>query len=132
MYNLRTDPRGRQARNVQNPVEGGLVVRDAEHPGPAFLVLLPHEEGHVRAGQARGIRTRQIQRQLLSPQDKSRYGELLHWGGGGGSLPYFGKKKQVTYHLNLELLMFLYFTPCALLPGQILCVSTHPAKRYVR
>ena len=31
-----------------------------------------------------------------------------------------------------ELLMFLYITQCALLPGQILCVSTHPAKKYVR
>ena len=31
-----------------------------------------------------------------------------------------------------ELLMFLYFTQCALLPGQILCINTYPAKRYVR
>ena len=31
-----------------------------------------------------------------------------------------------------ELLKFLYFTQCALLPGQILCINPHPAKRYVR
>ena len=31
-----------------------------------------------------------------------------------------------------ELLMFSYFTQCALLPGQILYINTHPAKRYVR
>ena len=30
-----------------------------------------------------------------------------------------------------ELVMFLYFTRCALLPGQILCINAHPAKRYV-
>ena len=31
-----------------------------------------------------------------------------------------------------ELLMFSYFTKCALLPGQILCINNHPAKRCVR
>ena len=31
-----------------------------------------------------------------------------------------------------ELLKFLHFTQCALLPGQILIINTHPAKRYVR
>ena len=30
---------------------------------------------------------------------------------------------------KFELLMFSYFTSCALLPGQILCINTHPAKR---
>ena len=33
---------------------------------------------------------------------------------------------------KFELLMFSYFIYCALLPGQILCINTHPAKRYVR
>ena len=47
-------------------------------------------------------------------------------------LPYSGKRKQVTYHLNLSLLMFSYSTTCALLPGQIVCINTHPAKRYFR
>ena len=31
-----------------------------------------------------------------------------------------------------ELLMFSYCSQCALLPGWILCINTHPAKRYVR
>ena len=31
-----------------------------------------------------------------------------------------------------ELLTFSYFTKCALLRGQILCINSHPAKRYVR
>ena len=31
-----------------------------------------------------------------------------------------------------ELLMFSYFTYCALFPGQILCIKTHPAKRNVK
>ena len=48
-------------------------------------------------------------------------------------LPYFGKRKQVTYHLNLSYGCFHIFTQCALLPGQILlCINTHLAKRYVR
>ena len=45
-------------------------------------------------------------------------------------LPYFGKRKQVTYHLNL-LLMFSYVTQCVFPPSQILCINSHPAKRYV-
>ena len=28
--------------------------------------------------------------------------------------------------------MFSYLTYCGLLPGQILCINTHPAKIYVR
>ena len=28
--------------------------------------------------------------------------------------------------------MFSYFTQCAFLPGKILCINTHPAKRYFR
>ena len=48
-------------------------------------------------------------------------------------MPYFGKMKQVTYHFNLSYwLRFSYFTYCALLPGHILCINTHPAKRNVR
>ena len=31
-----------------------------------------------------------------------------------------------------ELLMFSYFTKCALLPGQMSCINTHPDERYVR
>ena len=30
-----------------------------------------------------------------------------------------------------ELFMFSYFIECALLPGRILCINTHPAKRNV-
>ena len=30
-----------------------------------------------------------------------------------------------------ELLMFAYFTKCALFPGKILCTNTYPAKIYV-
>ena len=33
---------------------------------------------------------------------------------------------------KFELLMFSYFAYRTLLPGQILCINTHPAKRYVR
>ena len=47
-------------------------------------------------------------------------------------MPYFGKRKQVTYHLNLSYGCFHIFTQCALLPGQILCINTNLAKRYVR
>ena len=47
-------------------------------------------------------------------------------------LPYFGKKEASDIPSNSELFMFSYCTQCALLPGQILCTNTHPAKRYVR
>ena len=33
---------------------------------------------------------------------------------------------------NLNLSYWSFHTLCALLPGQILCINTHPAKRYVR
>ena len=46
-------------------------------------------------------------------------------------LPYFDKRKQLTvYHLNLS--YWCLHNKCALLPGQILCINTHPAKRGVR
>ena len=43
-----------------------------------------------------------------------------------------GSKWHVPSTCKSELLMFSYFTQCALLPGQILCINTHPAKRYVK
>ena len=47
-------------------------------------------------------------------------------------LSYFGKRKQVTWPKS-ELLMFSYFTYYVhVLPGQVLCLNTHPAKRYIR
>ena len=72
---------------------------------------------------------------------KTSYGAFPGGGGGGHFhwklwrpiLPYFGKRKQGgDIPPKSELLMFLYFTQYPLLPGQILCINTHPAKRYVR
>ena len=38
-------------------------------------------------------------------------------------MPYVGKKEASDILFKSELLIFSYFTPCALLPGQILCMK---------
>ena len=45
----------------------------------------------------------------------------LHWQKEANDIPS-----------KFELWMFSYFACCILLPGQILCINTHPAKKYVR
>ena len=47
-------------------------------------------------------------------------------------LPYFGKRKQVTYCLNLSYCCFHVVPTVLCLPGQGLCTNTHPPKRCVR
>ena len=46
-------------------------------------------------------------------------------------LPNTDKRKQVTNHQNLTILMFLDWTWHVLLPGRVLSRNTHPAKRYL-
>ena len=65
---------------------------------------------------------------------KRRSAMRMHANGVGGksSAAQLWQKEASDIQSKSELLMFLYFTQCALLPGQILCLNTHPLERYVR
>ena len=47
-------------------------------------------------------------------------------------LAYFGKRKQVTYHLNLSYWYFGILPSVLFFPCRILCINSYPARRYVR